>query len=188
MMQKEGVAVIDLRAKSPCDGLLPLTVGGVTVSEVDAGCMTSLAPYKGQEEALSEALKAAHGMGLPAPNRATGKDGARAIWFGNRMALLIGPAPDTTLAQHAALTDQSDGWTVVRLEGARARDVLARLTPIDLRPGTFKRGHSARTELAHMMGSVTRLGEDTYLLMVFRAFAGTLVHDLQTAMETVSAR
>ncbi|KUP92073.1 sarcosine oxidase subunit gamma [Tritonibacter horizontis] len=178
----------DLTATSPCAGLLPVTIGGLTLSEAVQLPMTLMAPFKGQEAALSHALEAAHGMSFPAPNRATGKAGARAVWFGRAQALLIGPVPDPALAAHAALTDLSDGWAVVRLEGERAEDVLARLVPVDVRIRVFKRGHTARTELKHMMASVTRVGTKSFQIMVFRSFAATLVHDLKTAMEGLAAR
>lgn len=178
----------ELFAKTPCAGLLPLTIGGVTLVEETAGPMTAVAPFKGKADALGEAMKAAHGMGFPAPGRATGKAGSRAIWFGREMALLLGVQADASLADHAALTDQSDGWAVVKLEGEQAAEVLARLTPLDLRAAVFKRGHTARTEVAHMMGSITKTGENAFLVMVFRSMARTLVHDLKTAMEAVAAR
>ena len=180
--------MVELIAKSPFDGLLPLTIGQAELSEVDLVQMTSIAPYKGQASVVSTALKEAHGMAAPAPNRATGKEGARAIWFGNDMMLLQGPVADGELAKHAALTDQTHGWATVRLEGADAAQVLARLTPIDLRDRHFKRGHTARTELAHMMASITRIGPQSFQIMVFRGFAETLVHDLKTAMRSVAAR
>lgn len=179
--------MVDLIAKSPCDGLLPLSAGNVAATEQDLGVLTSIAPFRAQDKPVSDTLKSAHGMTLPKPNRTTGKAGARAIWFGRGQVLLAGPEPDGRLADHAALTDQSDAWAAVRLEGAGARDVLARLVPVDLRPKVFKRGHTARTQVMHMMGSVTRLGEDIYLILVFRSMALTLVHDLKTAMEAVAA-
>jgi heterotetrameric sarcosine oxidase gamma subunit len=180
--------VADLDAKSPGAGLLPLTIGQVTASEEALGAMTSLTPYKGRAKDLSGALKTAHGMAFPAAGRATGKAGARAIWFSHGQAILQGPAPDAALAEHAALTDQSDAWVVVRLEGKGAVDVLARLMPLDLRPSVFKRGHTARTELLHMAASVTKTGENAFQIMVFRSMAKTLVHDLKTAMEGVATR
>ena len=180
--------MVELIAKSPCDGLLPLNVRGMVLTEVDPGLMTSLASYEGQDKALSTALKSAHGMAVPGAGRSTGKAGARAIWFGQKVILLMGPAPDATLAVHAAQTDQSDAWAVVRLEGDGAADVLARLTPIDLRANQFKRGRTARTELAHMPASITRVGDNSFQVMVFRAFAQTLVHDLKVAMQSVAAR
>ena len=178
----------ELTAKSPCDGLLPVTVGALKLSEEDLGHLTTIAVFNGKDQALEAALEAAHGMKLPAPGRSTGKAGSRAIWFGRAQALLVGPVADPNLAAHAALTDLSDGWAVVRLEGARAEEVMARLVPIDLRPQVFKRGHTARTELKHMMASITRVGPKALQIMVFRSFAATLVHDLKRAMEAVAAR
>ncbi|WP_372887768.1 sarcosine oxidase subunit gamma [Shimia sp.] len=178
----------DLMAKSPCEGLLPLTHGEVRLHEMDMTRLTSLAPYRGRDKALSEALKAAHGMALPAVNRATGKEGARAIWFGQGQVMLVGPAPDAALAGMAAMTDQSDAWALLRIEGPGVEEVLARLIPLDLRQSVFKRGHTARTQLQHMMVSITRVGDNAFLLLGFRSMAKTLVHDLQTAMQGVAAR
>ncbi len=180
--------MVDLIAKPPFEGLLPLTIGSVTVSAPKHMPLSSVAPFHMQSKKVSDLLKAAHGMAAPAPNRATGKDGARAIWFGHNMILLHGPEPDARLSKHAALTDQSDAWAIVRIEGEDAADVLARLTPIDLRDGHFKRGHTARTELVHMMSSITRVGAQSFQVMVFRGFAQTLVHDLKSAMQSVAAR
>ena len=178
----------DLMAKSPCEGLLPIEIGVVSLKEVEMTQMTSLAAYRGQEAALSDALKAAHGMALPAANRATGKEGARAVWFGQGQILLMGPKPADALSEHAVMTDQSDAWAVVRLEGVSAVDVLARLIPIDLRQEHFKRGHSARTQLQHMMVSITRVGDAAFQIMAFRSMAKTLVHELESAMKGVAAR
>lgn len=178
----------DLIALSPCDGLLPVTIGRLSLSEDLPEAMTSIAPYAGQQEALSAALDAAHGMVFPAINRSTGKAAARAIWFGQGTALLQGPVASPALAEFAALTDQGDAWAVVQLDGEGAEDVLARLVPMDLRRTTFKRGHTVRTELAHMMASITRVGPDAFQVMVFRSMARTLVHDLKTAMAAVTAR
>jgi sarcosine oxidase subunit gamma len=188
LILKEAKCVAKLMAKNPAGGMAPIKIGTVELSEVDAGHLTSFSPYKGQDKAFSEALKAAHGAAMPGPNRATGKDGARVIWFGASHVLLVGPAPDVKLAKLAAMTDQSDAWTVMQLKGQGAADVLARLVPVDLRAQHFKRGHTARTDLMHMSASITCTGVDTLLIMVFRSMAQTLVHDLKTAMEGVAAR
>lgn len=179
--------MVDLKAKSPCAGLVPVQVGSLRLSEEMPAHMTAIAPYLGQDKALSEALKGAHGMAAPGAGRMTGRSGARALWFGQRMILLMGPAPDAALAEYAALSDQSDGWAVLRLEGRGAQDVLARLTPLDLRAATFRRGHTARSECAHMAASISRFGDEAFQIMVFRSMAATLVHDLKTAMGRVAA-
>lgn len=180
--------MVELSAKTPCAGMLPVTIGDLALTEVVPGALTSLAPLKGQITALSSVLKVAHGMDMPGVNRATGKGNARAIWFAQGQVMLIGPTPDARLADHAVMTDQSDAWAVVRLQGSGADDVLARLVPVDLRGLVFKRGHTVRTELKHMMASITRVGSNGFQIMVFRSMAHTLVHDLKTAMEAVAAR
>ncbi|WP_299281106.1 sarcosine oxidase subunit gamma family protein [uncultured Tateyamaria sp.] len=178
----------ELIAKTPFDGMAPVTHGSVTLREVDLGVLTSIAPLKGQGKAAAAAFKEAHGIAWPAPNRATGKEGGRAIWFGRETVLLAGPHVDARLAEHAALTDQSDGWSAVELSGADVEDVLARLIPVDLSAATFKRGHTARSQVQHMNGSITRTGADTFLILVFRSMAGTLRHDLERAMASVATR
>lgn len=180
--------MVELVAKSPCAGLLPLETGAVRLSEMEMTRLTSLAPKPGQEKPLSESLRAAHGMAWPEVNRATGKEGARAVWFGKGQVMLIGPAPEAHLAMHAAMADQSDAWAMLRLEGEAAEDVLARLVPIDLRRSAFKRGHTARTMLGHMNVSITRIGDAAFLVLGFRSMAGTLVHEIETAMKGVAAR
>lgn len=178
--------MVKLAAKSPLDDLAPGTIGTCTVTEVDLGTLTSVAPFQGQ--GIADAFNAAHGMAWPSHGRATGKEGSRAIWFGRNVVLLAGPDADPILGRHAALTDQTDAWATVTLSGVHAEDVLARLVPLDISAATFKRGHTARTQIQHMAGSVTRIGNDTFLLMVFRSMAGTLVHDLERAMASVAAR
>ena len=180
--------MVELKARTPLQGLLPLRIGGISLDEVNPGVMTSLAPFCGQGEALSAALLEAHGMAAPAPNRVSEQGDARAIWFGREMILLSGPEPVPRLARHAALTDQSDAWAVARLEGRGAADVLARLCPLDLRCQVFAPGHTARSLVQHMQASITRLEADAFQIMVFRAFGRTLVHELTVAMEGVAAR
>lgn len=176
----------NLIAKTPCEGLLPLTTGTCMLSELLPDAVTSVAPAQGQEKSVSEALKKSFGAGFPAANRATGKEGARAVWSGAGQALLLGPAPGAI--KGAAMTDQSDAWAVMRLDGADAEAVLARLVPVDLRAEHFKRGHTARTMLFHMNCSVTRVGATAFDIMVFRSMASTAVHELSTAMKSVAAQ
>lgn len=178
----------ELLAKTACEGLLPLQIAGLTLHEAKPVTMTTIAAYTGQAAALDKALKAAHGLGLPTVNGSSAASDARAIWFGRDMALLLGPSPDAGLAQYAALTDQSQGWAMMELAGDGATDVLARLCPVDLRLSQFAVGATVRTEARHMMASVTRVGEDAFMIMVFRSMARTLLHDLKTAMEAWAAR
>jgi len=166
--------VARLIALSPFGDALPFEEGGVAVTEVDPGPVT-----------LVERLKAGTApKDMPRPGEVRVVAGARWLWCGPGRALVLGEAPEGP----GALVDQSDAWAVARLDGPGSRDVLARLTPLDLRPGVFGEGRTARTLLGHMTGQITPLGPDAYELMVFRSMAGTLVHDLRRAAGFVAGR
>jgi sarcosine oxidase subunit gamma len=166
--------VASLIARSPAEGLLPITHGGVTLSEDAPAAITSLMPTRGAA------------FELPGPNRARDHAGGRLLWSGRGQALLVGPAPDPIPG--VAMTDQSDAWAVLRLEGSGASDVLARLTPLDLRPAVFEVGHVARSLLGHMHALFEREAPEDWRLFVFRSMAGSAVHDLTEAMRSVAAR
>ena len=102
-------------------------------------------------------------------------------------SFLIGAAPEG-LAGVAALTDQSDGWARMRLQGPGAEAVLARLVPIDLRVAAFPEGAVARSGLNHMMMVLMREGPQAFQIMVFRSMAGSAVHELAVAMKALTAR
>jgi sarcosine oxidase subunit gamma len=166
--------VASLIARSPAKGLLPVTLGMVTLSEETPEAITSLTPLRGAEFAL------------PAPNRARDHAGGRLLWSGRGQALLVGPAPEP-IAQ-VAMTDQSDAWAVLRLEGRDSAAVLARLTPLDLRPSAFEVGHVARSLLGHMHALFEREAPEGWRLFVSRSMTGSAVHDLTEAMRSVAAR
>jgi sarcosine oxidase subunit gamma len=180
--------VARLIALSPCAGLLPVAIGGVTLTEADPGPVTSLAPFAGQEGAVDAVLRGAFGFGFPAPNTMAAGGGARVLWAGRGRALLCGAAPDPALAGLAALVDLSDAFAWVSVAGPAAGAVLARLVPIDLRQGAFPDGATARTLVNHMTAQVTRTGPDAFELAVMRSMARTLVHELSAAARGVAAR
>ena len=171
---------------TPCDGLLPLHIGDLTLTELPWARITSVAPLVGTDRAMAAALKEM-GLGWPAPGRAFARDGSACLWSGRGQAMLIGAEPNG-LSNIAALTDQSDGWARIRLDGAGAETVLARLVPLDLSQGSFGKGQVARTSMGHMMMLVTRTGVAAFDMMVFRSMARTAIHELEQAMKAVAAR
>lgn len=168
--------------------MLPLTIGHLTLTEVDPGMLTSISPFSGQQDAVSDALTQAYGLTFPAPNRTTGNAKARAIWFGWDVALLLGVPAPSGVDRIAAITDQSDAWACVTLSGPGHEDALARLVPVDMRARCFPEGHTVRTLLGHMNASLTRTAQEEVLILVFRSMAVTLVQELKEAMAAVAAR
>ena len=71
----------------------------------------------------------------------------------------------------ASVSDQSHGRVVIRVSGPKARAVLSKGTPVDLHADNFPVGKSALTQMAHVGIHLTRVGEDSFDLSVFRGFA-----------------
>lgn len=183
--------MVDLIPLTPCAGLLPLSVGGITLTEVSCGAVTFIAPFKGMESKVSGILESQLGVPFPAPNRMEVRAGVRVLWVGPGKALLMGADVPEGVVGHAALVDQGDAFATVRVADARAGDdaraVLARLMPVDTGEHAFDDGCTARSLVGHMTASVTRVGT-TFEIMVMRSMAASLVHDLCSAMETLEAR
>jgi sarcosine oxidase subunit gamma len=114
---------------------------------------------KGKAKAVAEALAAWRG--------------AEVRWAGPDQYFVVGkPYAEVVkkLAGQAAVTDQSHGRVIIRLSGPRARQVLAKGTPVDVHDSVFPVGHAALTQMAHVGVHLTRVGPDSFELAVFRGF------------------
>lgn len=178
----------ELKEETKLSGLLPLHIGSVSLTEVSLGRMFLLLPFLGQRENLSARLQARCGVSLPKPNQTSVKGEKRLIWFGRSSYLLTGADVANDVTDIAAVTEQTDAWSSVELAGASVEDVLARLVPVDLRKKAFGHNATIRSVVGHMNASISRTGEDRFLIMVFRSMAETLVEELKEAMEAVAAR
>ena len=164
---------------------LPLQLGDVTCTEVMRDALFCIAPYRGQQQAVSAALKVQLGLRLPAVGRRKTAGDVICQWIGHDAWIVSAPV---TLAGLAAVTDQSDGYATLEIAGPSVEAVLAHLVPLDLRAATFKVNHSARSLLGHLPVAITRTGAQAFEVMVMRSMAASLVHDLQEAMTGVAAR
>ena len=168
--------------RTPAARRFPIAVEGARATELALHGLWSVMPYRGRADAVGRALP----CGWPEPGTVAEGGGARAIWFGREAAMVTGARPEG-LGGLAAVTDQSDAWVAVRLDGPAAEAVLARLVPIDLRERAFPEGAAARTLLGHMTVSILRAGGG-FEIRAFRSMAGTLAHELERAMRAVAAR
>ena len=116
-----------------------------------------IAALGGQETAVEEIFRKITGLELSrGPQRVVAKGLAL---IGTAPAQWLAIAEDESsrqtldslakdLAGHAAITEQSDSKTVIRISGVRARDVLAKGCSLDLHPRVFKPGDAATTAIA----------------------------------------
>lgn len=170
----------ELRETSPFAGLeLPVALGQARIAALPMGRIQSIAPWPGAEATVAERLG-----GFPEPGQVIDTAAGRLAWAGRAMALLFGTAPD--LAGLAAVTDQSDGWAGLALEGADAAAVLARLVPLDL--AAMVPPSCARSQLNHLPLLMIHPAPERFELWSYRSMAGTLVHEVEAAMRGVAAR
>ncbi len=170
------------------------TSGRVLLNELPLVGLANLRVDPGSG-AILDALRAGLGLELPvAPNTvAQGRD-AMALWLGPDEWLLRassdGPAElaarvEAVLAGHwFAVTDQTSGYSVVRLHGPGTRDVLNAGCPLDLHPDVLKLGQCAQSHFFKASVLLRPLDEkgDGWELIVRRSFADYTVRMLLDAM------
>jgi sarcosine oxidase subunit gamma len=108
--------------------------------------------------AFRDACRAALGFDLPlAPNHVNHDETFAALWLGPSEWLVVGDGGQEKLAAcleagpktcHFALINNGDGQQVIALSGPKARDVLAKLCPLDLDSPDLAPGRCARSVLA----------------------------------------
>ena len=74
-------------------------------------------------------------------------------------------------SQHYAVVDVSSGYTVIDIEGANVRAVLASGCPLDLHPRAFVEGQCAQTHFFKAGITLCRNGDDRFQVIVRRSFA-----------------
>jgi sarcosine oxidase subunit gamma len=155
---------------------------GVTISERSGLALASVMARKGKTSELAAPIKERFGIDLPmTPRRANGP--VQFIWAGPGRWLAAAPDQSPTtfesdlraaLAGLAAVTGQSDGRSVIRVSGPRAREALAKGVPLDLDPRAFAPDDTAMTVVARINVHLWQCdAAPNYDFAVFRSFAGS---------------
>lgn len=154
--------------------------------------MATVMAYHGRRAELAARLQAGYGLALPDGPCRTSSPGVAMIGLGPRTWLFtraagvpIAPELAEVVGDTAAVTDQSDGYAMLRLSGPRLREVLAKGVSIDLHDEVFVPGSAAATSCAHLGVILWRLedadGHPVFELAVFRSFAHSLWHFIEVS-------
>lgn len=162
------------------DGFAPI------VAEVTGQGMVSLRADLA-DPVVAEALTAVTGLAVPALRAMTSGAGRAVAWMSPDEALVICPASEaarltealgTALAdQFATVADVSDARTMFEVSGPGAREVTAKLTPVDLHPDHFGPGQMRRTRLGQVPAAIWMPAPDRLRVLCFRS-VGQYVSDL----------
>jgi sarcosine oxidase subunit gamma len=171
---------------SPLDGLArpgrrgrQSGVARVTACEIEAGTIVGIIARNAATDTLAAAVHSKLAVDLPlTPCRAASRDVA-IVWSGPGRWLAMSnlslsatfPSFTEALAGTASVIDQSHALALVRLEGPRARDALAKGFPIDLHPRAFEPGQTAVTSVAHIPAQIWQTRSGVYEIAVARSLA-----------------
>ncbi|MFD1704027.1 sarcosine oxidase subunit gamma [Methylopila henanensis] len=148
---------------------------GVTLREVENLTLASVAALRGREAELVQAVRAAYGLDLPTGPARVASGEVAFVGAGPGKWLAVSSAPTDFSTLPAAVADQSDGRTVLRVSGPKARETLATLIQLDLHPRTFGPGDAAMTHAASIAVHLWQVDDaPTYEIATFRTFAATL--------------
>ncbi len=168
----------------------PPTNPDVIASDRDGLGFAMVLARKNKGAALSQRIREYFHIELPqGPHRTSAGDLALAgtgpgAWLatrdrgGNAFALSLMEA----IGDLACVSDQSDGYAVLRIGGPKVRETLAKMFSIDLHPRAFKPGDVAVTVAAHIGATIWRLedsdGAAAFEVAVFRSLAAGFWHAL----------
>ena len=146
---------------------------------------------RGGDSALAAQVEQAIGVELPMqPNTSSRSETVTALWLGpdewmlmtdvgGAAALLEGLAPVLS-DMHHQFVDVTDATTVVELSGHRAREMLMKLTTLDLHPRAFGAGDVAGSRFGRIAATLYQSRDDgpdggpTFALIVQSSMADYL--------------
>lgn len=183
----------DLVLRQSALAALGLAVAG---GPADGGVRMAEIPHTGkidlrgaaEDEAFATAVRAAIGVELPlVPLTSTQGGPVTVLWLGPDewlVACEAGAESKFASALRAALegvpcaiTDLTDAQTIIRINGPRARDLIAKGCTLDLHPRVFGLGCVARSTVAHATVILLQTASDgdgngpVFELYVARSFA-----------------
>ncbi|MDA8586375.1 hypothetical protein N9L47_08915 [Rhodobacteraceae bacterium] len=124
------------------------------------------------------------GLEIPAPHQVTGTPEKGVLWMSpdELMIMTLPDASDAMVATlneafegtHSLAVNVSDARSAFRLKGrdALVREVLAKLTPADMRPASLPVGRLRRTRLAQVPAAFWFTGDGEAMLICFRSVGG----------------
>lgn len=130
---------------------------------------------------LIKAAEAAAGVPFPEQNRANTDGLSGLCWMSPDEVLILCPHSDAParLAQlqealagsHVLAVNVSDARAVFALSGPHAREVLAKLVPVNLAPGAFEPGMFRRTRMSQIAAAFWMADAETFHIITFRSTA-----------------
>ncbi|GHF45064.1 sarcosine oxidase subunit gamma [Seohaeicola zhoushanensis] len=147
--------------------------------------------------AVKKAALAGSGCAVPGERKAVVSDKGALLWMSPDELLVLCPydevgarvaAMTKALGKaHALAVNVSDARAVLRLSGPKAREVLAKLSPVDLSPEAFGVGDLRRSRIAQVAAAYWLEDEESFRIICFRSVAEYVFGVLKVAAAKGSA-
>jgi len=141
--------------------------------------------------AVKSAAAKASGVKMPGQNTASISGTTGLCWMSPDELLILCPYGEVTTrlttltdklgSTHALAVNVSDARAVFRVHGPGAREVMAKLAPVDLSPSAFQPGMFRRTRLAQTPAAFWMDDDQTFRIICFRSVAAYVFGLLKTA-------
>ncbi|MEM8539033.1 MAG: sarcosine oxidase subunit gamma family protein [Pseudomonadota bacterium] len=135
----------------------------------------------------------AAGVDMPAPGTANCAGDHGLCWMSPDEVLILCHYADVAAClskitkalagEHHLAVDVSDARASFRLSGPRAREVMAKVCPVDLSPAAFEPGQFRRSRLAQVPAAFWMPDAETFQIICFRSVAQYVNDVLKTAAQ-----
>ena len=142
---------------------------------------------------MKKAVKAAAGVAVPGQRAvALGADGGVAWMSPDELLVMcaydgvadaLAALNDGLAGEHSLAVNVSDARAVFEIKGAGAREVIAKICPVDMAPGAFEPGDFRRTRMAQVAAAFWMTGAGTIRVVCFRSVAEYVFGLLKDAAE-----
>ena len=129
--------------------------------------------------AMKKAVKVATDAAVPGQREITRAGGFAVVWMSPDELLItcahgeadavVASLSKSLAGQHFLAVNVSDARAVFDVSGSHARDVLAKLFPVDLSAGAFGPGRVRRSRMAQVPAALWLEGEDRFRVVCFRS-------------------
>jgi sarcosine oxidase subunit gamma len=145
------------------------------------------------DKALAKAIKDATGQKMPGQREASVNGDTGVCWMSPDELLVLVPyaevgaklahMTETLSGTHALAVNVSDARAVFRVSGAKAREVMGKLAPVDLSADAFQPGQIRRSRLAQVAGAFWMDDAETFRVVCFRSTADYVFKLLRVAAQ-----
>lgn len=159
------------------------------IAKVEEAGLVGMVTLRGDaaDKGFAAAVKKTCGLALPEQRSINRKGGKTLIWMSPDEFLLVLPhgAADAEVAAlekalegvHSLVVNVSDARAVFDVSGGQARDVLAKLFPVDLSKEAFGEGMIRRSRMAQVAAALWMEGPEQFRVVCFRS-VGQYAFDL----------